>query len=729
MAALGALPAAVAVWRGRRAALAAGAACAVVAVGAAASVWPWRSGFGYPGDVYRTVERGARLWFETHTPFDPGRFATVDADVRLALFALVAVLAWLIVVRGWAVPAIGVAFFGFALPSTVVNIGASGFRAALFLGLALFLLRAIVRLPAGAGSGQAFAVGTAVVAAALIVSALPGVNKGAFLAWHDWNPLAQAGPQVGVNYVWNQTYAPLHWPKRKTTVLEVWAPRPMYWRVATLEVFQRDRWVLREQPLSAPGRPGTPLTVPGGFLPSNAISGPPPSQLAKLKVKVDGLADRHLAGAGQALSWSPPSNVLTSLVADGGAVADRDLPRGTTYTSEIFAPNPTIDELRHAGGTIPAEVTDTATTVAGKRIPMWPSKRHVAVPIDPALIRASDQVWQASGADTANSIWVAAAHVESYLRRKPFKYDQTPRYKAGVPVLADFLLRSHHGYCQMFSGAMALVLRLHGIPTRIGVGFTTGVQETKDGPYVVSDHDAHAWVEVYFAGWGWQQFDPTPTRHLPTATSTSSTSFGTQLKKTLNQDRSSQTRQQLESLLKQNAGPNGKGSGVPAGKLGAGHGAPSSALNTPATAHRWRPGFISAAILLAVGVLLLLALLKAAVIRGRYLRHGPRARAAAAYHELSTFLGDQGVPTTSSRTFEDLSGELDRVYGVDAAAFARSASRARYGPDRGAVRAEREMRRELRHVKRDLRRQLTRRERVTGALRLRAALAQTTSLD
>src|SRR5204863_4556463 len=137
-------------------------------------------------------------------------------------------------------------------------------------------------------------------------------------------------------------------------------------------------------------------------------------------------------------------------------------------------------------------------------------------------------------------------------------------------------------------------------------------------------------------------------------------------------------------------------------------------------------GFISAAILLAVVILLLLTLAKAVGIRARYLRHGPRARAAAAYHELSTFLGDQGVPTTSSRTFEDLSGELDRVYGVDATAFARSASRARYGPERGAGRAEREMRRELRHVKRDLRRQLTRRERATGALRLRAALSQTT---
>ena len=57
---------------------------------------------------------------------------------------------------------------------------------------------------------------------------------------------------------------------------------------------------------------------------------------------------------------------------------------------------------------------------------------------------------------------------------------------------------------------MAVMTRLLGIPSRVAVGFTSGHLE--DGAWVVSDHDAHAWVEVWFPGHGWVPFDPTPGR-------------------------------------------------------------------------------------------------------------------------------------------------------------------------------------------------------------------------
>jgi hypothetical protein len=87
------------------------------------------------------------------------------------------------------------------------------------------------------------------------------------------------------------------------------------------------------------------------------------------------------------------------------------------------------------------------------------------------------------------------------------------RYSEFAPIerlaLRDFLLTNHAGYCQHFSGAMALMLRMVGIPARVAAGFSPGEQDS-EGNYIVTDFDAHAWVETYFTGIGWVTFDPTP---------------------------------------------------------------------------------------------------------------------------------------------------------------------------------------------------------------------------
>ena len=76
--------------------------------------------------------------------------------------------------------------------------------------------------------------------------------------------------------------------------------------------------------------------------------------------------------------------------------------------------------------------------------------------------------------------------------------------------LESFLFTDKRGYCQQFAGAMALLLRLGGVPARVAAGFTSGQYDTNLHRYVVTDYDAHAWVEAFFPGYGWVRFDPTP---------------------------------------------------------------------------------------------------------------------------------------------------------------------------------------------------------------------------
>ena len=66
--------------------------------------------------------------------------------------------------------------------------------------------------------------------------------------------------------------------------------------------------------------------------------------------------------------------------------------------------------------------------------------------------------------------------------------------------LNGFLFEERRGYCQQFSGAMALMLRMAGIPARVAAGFSPGSFNKDTQEYRVRDLDAHSWVEVWFTG-------------------------------------------------------------------------------------------------------------------------------------------------------------------------------------------------------------------------------------
>jgi transglutaminase-like putative cysteine protease len=85
-------------------------------------------------------------------------------------------------------------------------------------------------------------------------------------------------------------------------------------------------------------------------------------------------------------------------------------------------------------------------------------------------------------------------------------------YSSKVPAskspLVSFL-DNKKGFCQQYAGTYAVMARLVGLPTRVDVGFTPG-STSKSGEWIVTNKNAHAWPEVYFSGYGWVRFEPTP---------------------------------------------------------------------------------------------------------------------------------------------------------------------------------------------------------------------------
>jgi LPXTG-motif cell wall-anchored protein len=89
-----------------------------------------------------------------------------------------------------------------------------------------------------------------------------------------------------------------------------------------------------------------------------------------------------------------------------------------------------------------------------------------------------------------------------------FGYSETPPAEAAT--LPGFLFDAKIGFCQQFSGAEALLLRMGGVPARVATGFSPGSFDDEEREYVVRDLDAHSWVEVWFPEIGWVARDPTP---------------------------------------------------------------------------------------------------------------------------------------------------------------------------------------------------------------------------
>jgi transglutaminase-like putative cysteine protease len=713
-------------WRGRPrlAWLVALPAVSVVAIGLVTGLWPWRAHHGvYPRAVGGILDDGAHAWFTAHTPFDTGRFVAVDRDLKLAFFALAAILAWALICRAWALAAVAVGFLLFALPSTVVDLSGDGVRAALFLFLALGALYVTgERLQRSGAAPQAAVLGVGAVVAGLIVGGAPGVSKDAFLGWQKWDPLAKPAKRVNVQYVWDQTYKPLHWPKKKTVVMEVNSPVPLYWKATVLTTFADDRWTEGGGTIPLGSQVGGSFLMPPGLLPANVVTADITDSV-KISVKVDALADPHLIGTGQAMRWAFPSDLRSYVQSDGSVTTTTVPPRGATYSETAYTPNPSPTDLASTGTAYPPDVASGITVGGALIAPFRSGQPPVGTPVPADYLTAANQVWHASGADKAQTPFGAAFLVEHYLRSTQFTYDLTPRLRKGVPPLVDFMTRAHRGYCQMFSGAMALVLRLHGIPARVAVGFTTGTPPKNAGdPYVVVDRNAHAWVEVFFPGYGWMPFEPTPTRTLAESYSSSAVTFRNLTtglptlddrtrKVLLDQEKlSGNQKGNLQTLFKQAHGDLSR-----TGEVG---------LVAPfVDRSRGNGQFVRWAFSVAVIVLVGIILFKVFAARWRYLRRGPRAQATAAYHDLATFVGDQGVPVRPGYTFEDLADRVEHTFGVPTTAFALAASRARYAPIGRARAAEAEMRRELRGVKRGVRERLSSRERATGAVRLRSVLS------
>lgn len=99
--------------------------------------------------------------------------------------------------------------------------------------------------------------------------------------------------------------------------------------------------------------------------------------------------------------------------------------------------------------------------------------------------------------------------IENFFKSGDFQYSLT-ELPTGKNSLERFLFENKKGNCEFFASAMAVILRLKGVPARLVGGYKGGIYNDVDGGYyAVSYKNAHVWVEAFMDG-KWYRFDPTP---------------------------------------------------------------------------------------------------------------------------------------------------------------------------------------------------------------------------
>jgi protein-glutamine gamma-glutamyltransferase len=397
----------------------------------------------------------------------------------------------------------------FVVPIVALDFTNEFLRGAAFAVLVVAFLRLEkLRRPDGLA-----AAGLAIAITLLALIAAPLLNKDA--PWWDYETWAlQTSSSKSTTFTWDHSYDGLNWPRDGRELLRVRARQPAYWKAENLDTFDGEKWLRSTVDYAVPETPLDPDRID--------------RWTQTIRVSIRNLRTDQFITAGYTSDVDIP-RLFDIQTADGLYRSPRTLRRGDTYTAEVYTPRPPQNQRERSSTDFDPSLS-AYTTIYTTQLGI-PGAHHVRmtfpffgdaagqIEVGPPDDKSPEQMLGENrltrtyalsrqlleGAETQED-YVQA--VLRYLGDESFTYTESP--PPAARTLDGFLFDAKTGYCQQYSGAMALLVRMAGIPARVVTGFSTGATDTKTNEYVVRDFDAHSWVEVYYPEWGWITFDPTP---------------------------------------------------------------------------------------------------------------------------------------------------------------------------------------------------------------------------
>ncbi len=267
-------------------------------------------------------------------------------------------------------------------------------------------------------------------------------------------------------------------------------PDPDYLRVTSLNRFSANEW--------SPGN----RDIPSDHGADGAM---PPLQGVSSRISYEEYGYQVSINDSFESAWLPTQFPISSVTADGDWRYDDN-------TMDFFAWDEDLDtrNLDYSMTGVELDLDGSELAAASLSVTKVPAEFRELPDDLPALVK---ELAFGVTADAATRFDKAVALQNWFRANFEYNLNKGPRGN-GVNELEAFLTVGEGGrvgYCEQFAASMAVMARAIGIPARMAVGFLSPEKvKGSDDEYVYSAHDLHAWPELYFDGYGWVMFEPTP---------------------------------------------------------------------------------------------------------------------------------------------------------------------------------------------------------------------------
>ena len=283
-------------------------------------------------------------------------------------------------------------------------------------------------------------------------------------------------------------------------VMRVESAQPLYWRGVTYQHWDGRYWT---NPTPAPHITGHSSTTElsqyqdrfsadnQALLAADVIGDDIPSRIVRQKFTVERVGVDVLAAAWRPVAIDAPTDEFV-LGVDGSVRLIEPLPTGATWTVDSQVVEATPELLRDS---------DPLTKPSNEELLRQYGQQQ---DVHPDVAKLARKI--TDGAPTTYDKIVA---LEQWFENNITYSRDIETLEPGGDAVHHLLFESRLGFCEQIGTALVVMARSLGIPARLSVGYVPSELDGSTGEWISRGTDSHAWAEVWFAGVGWQGFDPT----------------------------------------------------------------------------------------------------------------------------------------------------------------------------------------------------------------------------